>query len=312
MENSRVRITYFSVGMNICLTLLKLLVSFLTGSTAILSEAVHSGSDLFTSFIAMFSVKESEKPPDRDHPYGHGKFENIASLMQAVIIFSSGVFIFHKSMQQIIMGVHIEEVDMGIGVMLISFTANFFISSFLIKKGKELNSPAIEADGWHSRTDVYTSMGIMISLAAVKYTGFTLLDPIIAMGVGSVIFWIAVKIFMDSFVVLVDKRLPPIEENLIKNVIKNHSHSYLDFHRMRTRKTGGNREVDLHLVFPDRTLLKDAHSLASSIEKEIKDLYPGIKVLIHLEPCESGNNVEIECEKCAANKQCEEKKETKN
>ncbi|MCD4783779.1 MAG: cation diffusion facilitator family transporter [Candidatus Eremiobacteraeota bacterium] len=295
---TKTQVTYFSVGMNVFLTLFKIAVSFITGSTAILSEALHSGSDLVTSLIAMFSVREAEKPPDSEHPYGHGKYENVASLLESLVIFGSGFFILYRSIIRIKTGVELASLDLGIVTMFVAAIVNFFVSSYLIRKGRELESPAIEADGWHSRTDVYTATGVMVSLIVVKFTGINILDPIIAIGVALVILWVAVRIFLESLGILVDKCLPPEEEKRIRDIIGKHKDEYLEFHRMRSRKKGGEREVDLHLVFLGNISLKKAHDLASHLEDEVKQEFPGIKVLIHMEPCDDGKNIVNENKQC--------------
>jgi len=304
--NEKSKITYFSLGMNIILVTLKLAVSFITGSTAVLSEAIHSGSDLLTSLIAFFSVKESAKPPDRDHPYGHGKYENIASLFEGIIIFASGLYIIFRASKQLVAGVEISSLDLGMGTMLFAAIVNYFVSSLLIKKGRELESPAIEADGWHSRTDVFTAAGVMISLAIVRFTGIKIIDPIISLLVAGVILWLAAKILGESMNYLVDSRLPIEEEKKILEVIKIHSSQYLEFHKMRSRKKGGEREIDLHLVLPDYTLLKKAHDLSDHLEEEIGKIFPNIRVLIHSESCEKGKNLEYDCPDCREYKKCRE------
>jgi len=301
---TKAQVTYFSVGMNVFLTLFKIAVSFITGSTAILSEALHSGSDLITSLIAMFSVRESEKPPDIEHPYGHGKFENIASLFEAFIIFATGVIIIYRSVKQLTIGVELVYLELGITTMLISAVINYFVSSYLIKKGREMESPVIEADGWHSRTDVFTAGGVMLSLIIVRITGIKILDPVIALGVALVILWVAIRIFLESFGILVDRSLPPEEEKVVRDIIEKHKDRYLEFHQMRSRKKGSEREVDLHLVFPDGTTLKEAHDLTNHLEDEVRREFPGIKILIHMEPCEDGKNVEVENRKCDICKEC--------
>ena len=308
MLNSKKKLTYFSLGMNVFLTILKIIVSFVTGSTAIFSEAIHSGSDLLTSIIALFSVREAEKPPDHEHPYGHGKFENIASLFEGLIILSSAVFIVYRSINQILSGVELGSLNLGMATMFISAVINWFVSSLLIKKGKELESPAIEADGWHSRTDVFTAAGVLISLAIVHFTGFKILDPVIAIMVAGVIFWVAGKIILGAFHSLVDMRLPEKEEKAIRDIIEKHSSQYLEFHKMRTRKKGGEREIDLHLVFPDDMLLKDAHALTDHLEEEIKKLFCNCKVLIHSESCDKGKNLKHECPDCRSYKKCVDSK----
>ena len=304
MLNNKRNITYFSLAMNVFLTALKIVVSFITGSTAIFSEAIHSASDLLTSLIALFSVREAEKPPDWEHPYGHGKFENIASLFEGLIIFGSGLFIIYRSVQEIISGAKLASLDLGMATMFIAAILNWFVSSLLIKKGKELESPAIEADGWHSRTDVFTATGVMVSLIIVRVTGFTILDPVIALMVAGVILWVAGKIMADAFQSLIDTRLPREEEKKILAIINRHSSKFLEYHKMRTRKKGGEREIDLHLVFPDDVLLREAHCLTDHLEDEIRKIFPGIKVLIHAEPCEKGGNLNYECAECISYKRC--------
>jgi len=292
---SKSQVTYFSVAVNILLTVAKLTVGLITGSTAILSESAHSASDLITSFISLFSVREAEKPPDKEHPYGHGKYENIGSFLEAIVIFGSGIYIIYRAVREIIFGVKLESLDLGILVMLVSAIANWFISSFLLKKGREFDSPAITADGWHSRTDVFTASGVFASLIIVRFTRWTIIDPIIAIVVSFVILIIGIRIGLDAFRNLVDTRLPPEVEKKIKEILKEHSHEFLEYHTFRTRKAGSNIELDFHMVFPDEVSLFDAHTLTEKLEKRIGSLIPHSRVLIHTEPCNKGNNIHMYC-----------------
>lgn len=296
MLDNKKHVTYFSVGTNVLLTAVKLTVGLITGSTAILSEAVHSGSDLITSIVAMVSVSQADKPPDADHPYGHGKYENIGSLVEAVIIFISGALIFNKALKELFVGVELKSLDLGIWVMLFSAVANLIMSTILINKGKELDSPVIEADGWHSRTDVFTATGVMISLVIVKYTGSKIIDPLIAIAVAAVIVWISLKISLEAIKVLVDTKLPSEIEEKLKKIIVKHENKFIEFHHFRTRKLGSQVQLDLHLVFPDDTPLKQAHDLTEEIEKEVSEVLPDTTVLIHIEPCDAGKNVKKDCQ----------------
>ncbi len=288
---SKVRITYISIGVNIVLTTIKLIIACITGSSSILSESAHSASDLITSFIALFSVREAEKPADRDHPYGHGKFENIGSLFEALIIFTSGILVSYKAIRSIILKSHIVDLDLGIGVMLFSAVVNFFMSSYLIKKGRELNSPVIEADGWHSRTDVFTALGVFVALILIKFTHITIIDPIVALVVATVIFSIAIKIGLRSFNVLVDTSLPSTVEEKIKEILDKYKGEYIEVHSFRTRSSGQDFYIDMHMVFADSTPLKKAHLLTEKIEREIESVLPHSKTLIHIEPCDSGKQL---------------------
>lgn len=284
------RAALISIFSNAVLVALKLIVGVITGSLSILSEAFHSAVDLLASFIAWLSIRESLKPPDEKHPYGHGKLENISGAIEAGLIFAAALGIIYESAHKLLKGAELFSLDLGIGVMVISMTTNFFISGYLMRTARKYDSRALEADAWHLKTDVYTSAGVLAGLIIVRITGVNLLDPLFAIGVAAFIIKAAYDITKKSFMELIDERLPDHEIKMIEGIIDRHDreHSYLmGYHDLRSRKSGSHRHIDLHLVVcPDRTI-KDVHDLCDKIEVDICKELPNSTVIIHPEPYEA-------------------------
>jgi cation diffusion facilitator family transporter len=280
------RVASLSVLSNTVLLTAKLIVGFMIGSVSVISEGIHSGIDLIAAIIAFFSVRKSSQPPDAAHYYGHGKFENVSGAIEAILIFVAAGLIIREAYLRLVNGVEIEEVNLGILVMVISIIANLYVSQRLFKTARKTESIALEADAWHLRTDILTSAGILAGLLIIRFTGITILDPIMAILVAIFILRAAVQLSVKSVRDLVDVRLPPNEENRIKSIIQKYSGSYFEFHEMRTRKAGSDRFIDFHLVVCKDASIEAAHDLADAMEQEIIRDFPRASVIIHLEPCE--------------------------
>ncbi len=298
LNKEKASIARLSVLSNLALVLLKLAAGFSIGSVSVISEAIHSGIDLIAAVIAYVSVRKSSEPPDVEHAFGHGKFENISGAVEALLIFVAALFIIKQAYDKVVNGVILEDVSLGILVMLISTIVNFFISRKLFQTAKKTDSIALNADAWHLRTDVLTSLGIFAGLLAIKLTGITILDPIMAFIVALFILRAAFDLTVRSVRDLMDITLPPEEEKAIRHVIEKHSDEYLDYHDLRTRKAGSDRFVDFHLVVPKKLSVQAAHALADRIESDIMEKYPRTSVIIHVEPCDSGETCDSCNEKC--------------
>lgn len=286
--DKKLKVARLSILSNTCLTIGKLVVGLSMGSIGVISEAIHSGLDLVASLIAFAAVRQSGKPADDDHHYGHGKFENLASIAEAMLILAAAIGILYHSIPRIFRGGgEIESLGWGAAVMVVSATVNFVISRKLMQVGKETDSPALVADGWHLRTDVYTSLGVLVGLAGIYLTGYTILDPIVATAVAVLIVKASFDLIRESMGVMLDVSLPSEEEEVIKGVLQGHSDQFLEYHGLRTRKSGPYRYVDLHLVVPRHLPVGAAHELCDRIESEIEAALPGVQVLIHCEPCEA-------------------------
>ena len=293
VQTRKVRVAVLSVISNITLVVLKIIVGALIGSVSILSEAIHSGVDLIAAIIALFSVRTSSIPPDKRHPFGHGKIENISGTIEALLIFAAACWIIFEAIKRLRHPEPLEALGWGVGVMLISAVANYFVSQRLFKVGKETDSVALAADAWHLRTDVYTSAGVMIGLALIWlgeriYPGIDLnwLDPAAAIAVALLIIKAAYDLTIQSAKDLLDVTLPPEEESWIRQRILQHQPVIHGFHRLRTRKSGHFRFVEFHLkVDPDMSV-QISHAITEDLSLSIEKQFPGTSVMIHIEPCD--------------------------
>ncbi|MDD2496771.1 MAG: cation diffusion facilitator family transporter [Desulfitobacteriaceae bacterium] len=297
----RVKAAQVSVLSNSILVILKLLVGILMGSVSVLSEAIHSGLDLIAALIAFFSVKRAAQPADEQHQFGHGKFENVSGVIEALLILVAAVWIIIEAYKKFVQGSEIQSIHLGILVMAFASIVNFFVARYLFRVAEKTDSIALKADAMHLSTDVITSVGIMAGLILIKITGIQILDPLFAVAVAILIIKTSFDLTKESFSPLLDTKLPDEEEQAIVNMIKTYCDSFIEFHNLRSRKAGSERHIDLHLVVPHSKPVQEVHELCDHIEDKIKRLFPSSQVLIHIEPCNK------ECADCTFNDNCTEK-----
>lgn len=274
-----------SVLSNSVLTTGKVVIGFLSGSVSIISEGIHSGIDLIAAVIALFAVRESGKPADDRHTYGHGKIENVSGTIEAMLIFVAALLIIKEAFGKLTGGVTVNNLGWGLVIMGFSAAANVLVSANLMRVAKKTDSVALEADALHLRTDVLTSIGVFIGLLIIKITGWTIIDPLIAMFVASLIIKAAYDLTKEAFMPLVDVRIDPQEYKIIFEVLDNYAGQFVEFHKLRTRRAGAERHIDLHLVVPKYESVYVVHELCDKIEHEIMEKLPGTHILIHAEPC---------------------------
>jgi cation diffusion facilitator family transporter len=281
-----------SIISNTSLVILKLAVGTMIGSVSVISEAIHSGVDLLAAIIAFFAVRTSGKPADEDHPFGHGKIENISGSVEALLIFLAAGGIILEAIKKLKDLQPLEEAWIGIVVMLISVLANILVSKNLFRVGKATDSIALMADAWHLRTDVYTSLGVFAGLAitfAGKYAlpdaDLRWIDPVAAIGVALLIAKTAYHLTVESARDLVDVGLPLEEVDEVRRHIKAFAPTIRGFHRLRTRKAGASRFVEFHIRVDASMSVDESHRIADMITCSIKQHYPGTTITIHIEPC---------------------------
>ncbi|NTW32197.1 MAG: cation transporter [Bacteroidetes bacterium] len=291
--SKKVATARLSILSNSFLIIIKTIVGFLSGSVSIISEAIHSSMDLLAAIIAYFSVRMSDKKPDEMHPYGHGKYENISGVIEAVLIFVAAIWIIYEAVHKILAQTEIEKLGLGFLIMLISSVVNFFVSRRLYKVAKETDSIALEADALHLKVDVYTSMAVAIGLVLIWLTGFFfnkpiyLLDPIVAILVAILILRESFILLRTAYSPLLDVTLPKNELEIIRDVIGNKKNELINFHQLRSRKAGHLKYVDLHLEVPSHYSVKESHDICDAIEKEIESKIKNIEISIHVEPYEN-------------------------
>ncbi len=308
-------VALLSVISNTSLVILKLVAGTMIGSVSVISEAIHSGVDLLAAIIAFFAVRKSGKPADEDHPFGHGKVENISGTVEALLIFLAAGWIIFEAVKKLRNPEPLGDAWLGIVVMLISVMANIIVSKNLFKVGKETDSIALMADAWHLRTDVYTSLGVFGGLAIIFAGGFVLpgvdlrwVDPVAAIGVALLIVRAAYHLTVESARDLVDVGLPSEEVDDVRRHIRAFAPTIRGFHRLRTRKAGPSRFVEFHIRVDASMSVDESHRIADMITCSIKQHYPGTTVTIHIEPCNCAIAQEGSCG-CLLSEQ--EKKELK-
>lgn len=277
-----------SIFSNTLLIIFKITVGILSGSVSIISEAIHSIMDLIASFVAFLSVKSSGTPADKDHPYGHGKIENISGIVEGVLIFIAAGMIIFEAVKKINEPAEIEHAFIGAAVMAVSAIINLLVSRKLYEVAKEEDSMALEADALHLKTDVYTSFGVGIGILLIKLTGFTILDSIVAILVALIIIKEAWELCKNAFDHLIDIRLTDKEEQeidkVIKKVMKEHNRQLIDYHKLKTRKSGNKRHVDFHITLDPDITVKEAHDIVGCLKKEMNEKFSSTRVSIHIDP----------------------------
>jgi cation diffusion facilitator family transporter len=274
-----------SVFSNTFLIALKLVAAGVTGSIAILTEAIHSAVDLMASFVALVSVRRADIPPDEDHPYGHEKVENLAATIEGMLILVGAGIIVFEATRRLVTGAEIENLGFGIVVVAISAVLNLAVSGLLGRRAKSLASPTLEGDAAHLRADALTSVGVLAGLVLVEITGEPAFDSIAALAVAVAIVVSGVRIMRRSGSALIDEAPPPEELDRIEAIISAaRPPEMLGYHKLRARRAGARRWIDLHVQFRRGTSLERAHEAAHVLRDAIRAELPSADVLIHVEP----------------------------
>jgi cation diffusion facilitator family transporter len=292
-QDSKVNVARFSVLSNTALVVMKVAVGLPIGSVSIISEAIHSGVDLLASLITTFSVSKSSMPADVEHPFGHGKVENISGTVEALLIFLAAAWIIYEAIKKLLNPEPIEYASWGVGVMSISALVNVVVSRMLFKVAGETDSIALAADAWHLRTDVYTSAGVMASLALIwlghlvsPAANLYWLDPVAAIAVALFIMGAAYRLTLQSAQDLMDVKLPAEEEAWIQQLIMTQKSVIHGFHLLRTRKAGNYRFVDFHIKVDPSMSVEDSHKIADELSSRIENHFLNTNVTVHIEPCD--------------------------
>ena len=287
-----------SILSNVILTLLKIIVGIISGSLSIISEAIHSLSDFAASVLTFFSVMKSSQPADKDHPYGHGKYEDMSGFIEGVLIILTSLFIIYEAVKKIIIGTSgTTEITLGILVMFVAVVMNIIVSSLLFAVAKKSNSISLYADGEHLRTDVFSSLGVLIGLVLIKITGYTVLDPIIALLVAAFIYRTGYTISKKAIMRLLDYSLPNEDIEKIKEIVcAFHDSVKLKENGIKARQIGPSTDIDLILQFPADTPICECHNICDEIEKQIQTIYVNCSISIHSEPICYRNNCQHDCE----------------
>jgi cation diffusion facilitator family transporter len=282
-----------SIVVIICLIILKVVVSIISSSISIFAQAADSFLDIFSIAITFIALKISIAPADEEHPFGHGKAEGFAAMIQAILVLGAAGFIIYSAIQRIIHSIVIEP-DEGMVVMLISIIASFFLSRHLHRVAKDTGSTAIDASARNISADVYSAAGVLLGLLVVRITNLVILDPIIALIMSCFVLKAGYEVTIRAIHELTDHALSKEEQKILNNCLKSHSTQLVDFHAIRSRRAGSEAFIDLHIVMPRNFSIEKAHTMCDHLEQDIKDEITHANVIIHAEPCKS-----IYCNQCS-------------
>lgn len=285
MARSKTAAAAVSIVSNSILILVKVIAGTITGSVAILTEAMHSSIDLIASIVAFISVRKADVPADESHHYGHEKIENLAAVVEGILILVGSAVIAFEAIRRLALGGHVDHVGLGVAVVGGSALANIGVASLLARRARETESAALEADAAHLRSDALTSGGVLVALVLIGVTGEQWIDPVVALVVAAAITVSGVRILTRSSRVLVDEALPADELDAIRSTVMAFgARGVAGFHALRARRAGARRYVDLHVQFRAGTTLEDAHWTAHELADAIRGRLRGADVLVHLEP----------------------------
>jgi cation diffusion facilitator family transporter len=284
-SKQKIRAARISLATAAGLTVLKLAAAAATGSLAVLSSAIDSVLDILMSGANYIAIRKAEQPPDPKHPFGHGKFETVATIFQSLVIALSGCWVLFEAIRRLALGAELAHLGGGMAVLLISSAVSWRIGRFLINTARKTDSSALKADSLHFSMDVYTNLALVAGLAVIYLTGIAWLDPLLSILVGCYILFEAARLVRHGMGDILDEQLPASIREEITFVLEGHRSSLLDYHRLRTRRAGSQKIIDFHLTVCRHLTVEESHRITDHLEKRIREKVPGSDVTIHVEPC---------------------------
>ena len=280
------RAATLSLGSNIVLMVGKITIGLMFGSIAVLGDGVDSAQDVFASALAFFAVRLAGQPADDAHPYGHGKAESLAALAQALLIAFGAAFIAGAAIYRLVR----DDVEIAVGpslvAMLITAAVNLGVAAYAMRAARISGSVAIASDARHLLTNVVQAAAVIVALALVGITGQHAWDTAVALLLAVYLLWTAFTISRDALAELIDSALPDGDIQAIERIVASAPASVRGAHELRTRKSGRERYVDMHLLVDPSISVSDAHRCVEDIEREIRTAIPQAVVSIHVDPDE--------------------------
>ena len=275
--------SYASVGVALVLILIKIIAYVLTGSVALLSSLLDSVLDAFASTVNMIAIRHSLSPADREHRFGHGKAEPLAGLGQAVFISASSLFLVFEALNHLVNPRLVENGTVGIIVILISLAMTIGLVTFQKYVITRTQSVAVKADSIHYLSDVFLNISVIAALVCSSYLGWPLADPLFALGIAVYIIYSAWTIVKNAFNQLMDRELPDIDREKITRIAMQHP-EVVNLHELRTRASGQDVFIQMHLEMDGEISLHMAHRIAEEVDAKLRQEYPHADILIHQDP----------------------------
>lgn len=287
------RYAWLSIAAALVVIALKTAAWWLTGSVGLLSDALESGVNLIASVVALIVLGIAAMPADDNHPFGHTKAEYFSSGLEGGLILLAAILIAISAIDRLFNPQDLEVSALALGLSALASVINLAVARVLLQVGRREESIALESDGHHLMTDVWTSVGVLAGVALVFATGWQVLDPLIALAVAAHISWSGFVVFKRSVMGLMDTVLPEHEQQQIEAVLDRHRDpGRIDFHALRTRKAASRRFVSLHVLVPGAWDVTRGHRFTDDLENELRTLFDGTVVITHLEPIEDPSSYE--------------------
>jgi cation diffusion facilitator family transporter len=285
-RGARIRAGRLSLGLGAVVFAAKLVAWQLTGSTAVLSDALESVVNVVAAGLLLYSLHLASRPADRNHPYGHGKVEFFSAGVEGTLIAVAAALIVGEAVRQILSGVAPRRLDLGILLVTAATVGNAVLGLYLIRTGRRVHSLALVADGRHLLTDVATSVGVIAGLAAVWATGLAILDPLVALAVGLHILRVGWQLVRQAVGGLMDEAEPELLEAMVGALEKDRRPWWIDAHSLRVWRSGAVQHADLHLVVPRYYDADRLHRIDEEVEQRLLAAAgrPG-EVIVHFDPC---------------------------
>lgn len=277
------RATYAAVGVAFTLIIVKVVAYVLTGSVALLSSLIDSALDTAASVVNLVAVRHALQPADAEHRFGHGKAEPLAGLGQAAFITGSSIFLVIEAVDRFVTPQEVTRGWVGIAVMAFAIVATFGLVTYQKRVVKETNSVAISADSLHYTGDVLINGSVIVSIVLATWFGFPYADPLFAVGIAGYLMWNARAIFLSSLDLLMDREFPEEDREKILAIARGHPLAR-DVHDLRTRSSGQQQFIQLHLELDRDLTLAKAHAIADKVERDIRKAFPHADVIIHQDP----------------------------
>ncbi len=277
------RATVLAVAASGLMIIIKLLAYLMTGSVAVLSSLVDSMVDLFASGINLLAVRVALQPPDREHRFGHGKAEPLAGMVQSAFITGSGLFLLLEVFNRLLQPRSLEYINVGVGVMLVSILITVILVYYQRRVISSTGSVAISADSLHYSSDILVNLGVILAMLLDWLLDWSWADPVIALIIAGYIFYFAWTIARQSLDQLMDRELSDEDRERIKSLVLSHTRVH-DLHELRTRSSGLNQFIQLHLVLEPNMSLQEAHDIAAHVQRQLQAAFPQADIIIHQDP----------------------------
>jgi cation diffusion facilitator family transporter len=280
------RAAFLSLSSNAVLMVVKLTIGVAFGSIAVLGDGIDSAEDVLASGLAFLSVRLALQPADESHPYGHGKAESLAAMSQATLIAGGAVFIAVTAVRRLV--THDVEIHVvpSLAAMGAAVAVNLAVAAYSFRAARISGSVAIAADARHLLTNVVQAVAVVAGLALVGATGSHFWDPAVALALAAYLLWIAMSIARSALRELVDTSLPAETMAALQSCLARESHEFRGFHQLRTRKSGRETYIDLHVLVDPAITVHDAHQLIEELERDVRAVIPGAVLMAHIDPDE--------------------------